>query len=528
DPATRSRPTYNSTAPNSGGFNDPAFFYADKIANSTLTDSEGNPVLDARGNPIRGNDRTYGENWQGISQAVLVSENVDLLRWNRVGAATNRNEKDENDPFSPTTTFAPVAIPGDVAAPGFLTSGGVETPAAVPTLYQTKFAAWTYPYTIRVLRGSTNYNGSPRTPEPFGALTMTVDREPDGDIFIVNNVQRPFESAGTLTTATTNLYTVYSPVTRKLFVKTPRLTFSVDADRGRIETAFPPLMGESAGGVGVPYYLTPSNTAVAVPPGLVPAGGELITTRFKIDTRATDAGTGLVAVNQGIVRADLFAPNYQLSGASLIAPATMVSPLDVFGETQGAARARGVRIIVGSERLSAPLVSRGVETSWTRVGALGGVLQPNSTYDTVAVPPQFTIVPERRPVYAFNYDFYPGTAADNYAQIFEFDQAGAQASGMAAAGTNGVNFVTATYLWQNNYSRDPNAASASWGNPLSANNAPIANGATTRPEADIFRIDYATRQQYNINLGARIYDPTDGRAQTIQVSDKVIINNVLR
>ncbi|MBC8135878.1 MAG: hypothetical protein H8F28_08345 [Fibrella sp.] len=106
--------------------------------------------------------------------------------------------------------------------------------------------------------------------------------------------------------------------------------------------------------------------------------------------------------------------------------------------------------------------------------------------------------------------------------------AGSAPSGMAAARSFNRNFLTATYQWQNNFSRNPNTADASWGHPLNASAAPITAGAATRPEADIFRINYATRQQYNINLGARIYDPTDGRASTIQVSDKVIINNVLR
>jgi hypothetical protein len=86
-----------------GGFNDPAFFYS-AVASKTGQGANGRP---------------YGENWQRIAQPVLVSDNVDLLRWNRVGGATNRNEKDANDPFTTTTTLTPVAVPDDVAAPNF-------------------------------------------------------------------------------------------------------------------------------------------------------------------------------------------------------------------------------------------------------------------------------------------------------------------------------------------------------------------------------------------------------------------------
>jgi hypothetical protein len=95
----------------------------------------------------------------------------------------------------------------------------VETPAAVPTSYQTKYAAWTYPYTITVLRGSTNYNsGSDRSPaEPFGALKLTVNREPDGDVYIEPILAG--NSFRSLATTAANLYAVYSPTTRNFSSK---------------------------------------------------------------------------------------------------------------------------------------------------------------------------------------------------------------------------------------------------------------------------------------------------------------------
>ncbi len=160
-------------------------------------------------------------------------------------------------------------------------------------------------------------------------------------------------------------------------------------------------------------------------------------------------------------------------------------------------------------------------------------MQPDSALGGTT-PESYTKVFERRAQYVFDYDLFPNTAADLLKQIVTFDTAGTnptatgKASGMAASDTNGVNFLTASYLWQNNFSRNPNTGDASWGNPMDSAGNVIVSGSAARPEADIFRIDYATRQQYNINLGARIYDPTDGRAQSIQVTDKVIINNALR
>ncbi len=530
DPAT-----YSSTAVNSGGFNDPAFFYATKTSNPAQKDAGGNPA----------NGNSYSANWQAISQPVLVSENVDLLRWNRAGAETNREAKDANDPFSPTTTFSPVSMPGEVAAPGSLSSGGTETTAAVPTLYQTKYAAWAYPYKIVILRGSTNYSGTARAIEPFGQTTLTVDRDASGNVSVQDSAAAPFQSSGSLTTVSASqLFTFYSPTTHKLFIKTPRLTFAVDVDRGRIETAFPPYMGELSGtGVGTPYYLSSSTGKVEKAiPGLAPQIGELVPTLFSQDTRDPGAGANGKASNLGIFSIDLFAANYQAVQTALVAGAGVTlpapsSPLFVFGDAGGAsARLRGVRIIPGSERITAPIADGGLPTSWTRVIATnGGVAQPLSMVDVVAVPPQFTKVIDRNPDYSFDFDIYPTAANADDTQIIALDAPGTPVagsnsapSGMTASVNFGVNFVTGTYLWQNNYSRDPNTGDATWGNPLDAAGGVIAFGSATRPEADLFRVDYVTRQQYNINLGARIYDPTDGRAQTIQVTDKVVINNALR
>ena len=544
---------YASTTVNAGGFNDPAFFYG------TGTAANGN---------------TYGENWQAIAQPVLTSENLDLLRWNRVGRPTERDIKDARDPFAATTTFTPTAQVDDVAAPGFLSSGGVETPAAVPASYQTKFGAWTYPYTITVLRGSTNYNPAGRTAptgstgaEPFGTMTITVNRDTGGNIFVSRlvapaNFGDPAKPNTLATAPGTDLYTIFSPSSRKLFVKTPNLTFAIDPDRGRVETAFPPLRGRAGTGNGVPsFYVNGSNViadAVPIPvPGNVTNIGELVPIRFVQDTRdplaggTIPAGTVLadggptpvavpVATNQGLRSLDFFdraATRYQLAdGLTNVGAGTpLISPLVTFGVESGGVQ-RGIRIIPGSERVNAPVVNGGADTSWGRVSALGQLEQLVPTVVPGALPYTYKTVPERRSQYVFDFDLLPlaNTASLEQRVVFDVRVQSTAAAGLPAADVLGRNYVTGTYLWQNNYSRDPLSTSPTWGYPLDARTNAVGSvlplGLTegSRPEADIFRVDYATRQIYNINLGARIYDPTDGRVSSIQVSDKVIINNALR
>jgi len=167
---------YNDITPGNGGFNDPAFFYSTKASNTAQKDVKGKAA----------NGKSYGANWQAIAVPVLTAENMDLVRWNRRGGATSQGQIDVSDPYSTTVSFSPVGIPGDIAAAGFLSSTTTETTSAVPTLYTTKYGAWTYPYRITVLRGSTGYTtNTARSPiEPFGAMAITVDRDSNGAVKI--------------------------------------------------------------------------------------------------------------------------------------------------------------------------------------------------------------------------------------------------------------------------------------------------------------------------------------------------------
>jgi hypothetical protein len=91
----------------------------------------------------------------------------------------------------------------------------------------------------------------------------------------------------------------------------------------------------------------------------------------------------------------------------------------------------------------------------------------------------------------------------------------------ASAPANQQRFLDVTYLWQNNYRRD-NA-----GFPLDEDGRRVA-GRGGRPEPDIFKVDYSTRNLINLRLGVRVYDASSGRPQTFEVSDKVKIQNVGR
>lgn len=382
---------FNSAGVNSGGFNDPNFFYNTDVADSTNTAG------------VTGNNRSYAANWRAIARPVIASENVDLVAWNRTGALQNdpafrRNEVNATDPFKPTVSFAPAAVSADTATPGFLENTAAESPGAVPTLYTAKYGQWTLPFRVTFLRGAAGYEpGSPRANEPYGSLSLEFYTAANGSLQVTP------VSSGSLTTPNSDLYVSLSPSNGRYFVKTPDLAFLVDPDRGRIETGLPPLQGQS----GVPY-IARGNAVAAMVPGTTifntadPAQsnyGELIETRFVASSRwaRANAGGNVIAAdgtpvdiltNQGIVEADVFAQPVTQNGSLLLghitadtvptgqtAGAGLQSPLDVFGTNNAAGNPRGIMVVPGSERVFGPDPSAYVTSRlvpYVRVPALAG------------------------------------------------------------------------------------------------------------------------------------------------------------
>ncbi len=528
----------NTYAVNAAGLHDPNFFY--------------NPNIAANG-------RTYAENWRAVSEPVLNAPNLDLIAW-RLNQA---RQIVSGTPFQLLLNLTPTSVTGETATPGFLSSAPGNQGSAVPTLYATQSGLWTYPYTITVYRGSAQ--GRPGTAR-FGEIQFVVQQTPAANLsttlsVTMNNAPVAGASNDSIDPAsTTAYYWLYDASTGKLLIHTAKLTFQVDAARGRIETAFPPLVTQN----GVPlYYPNGDTTQTPVPlaNAVTPTTGNfgtLVPAVFRQDTyRGTvlsnDQSTTIT--NAGLVQTNLNSGfYYQVTSplASFSNPGTPYpSPFSTF---MGGAW-QSIIISPGSERVMGPdnnfvdannkplLVDASgnlLLTNYFGISPLASITKPNDT--TKDSTGQAVFVRSVQPNYQLE------TGVDSYNQptlTFDANDTTSKdpAAGLPAAKVAGIGELRVTYLWQNNFARDAaghpvnafgeyigsgNAPSATNPNTtigIGANHAPVT-AIDYRPEPDVFKVDYTTRTQINILLGARVFDSSTGQPQTAQVTNRITVGNV--
>ena len=512
-----------ATAP--GGFNDPNFYYNTSAA--TTMNSKG----------VIGNGASYASNWARIASPVISGPHLDLLAWRKDGAG----ELMDDLPFRTLSSFGPGAVPGDTGKPGFLTAGNAEAPGAPPTLYTTQYGQWTAPFTLTFYRSTSN-------PLNEGTIKFTFEMNPAAP----NNQKLRITSdggAGTLTTAAGELYCATLRSSGKIFVKTPRLTFAVDPQRGRLETGFPPLAGTAA---GVPLVNNGSSVA-PMAAGIYPDVnlGDVIPTVLRVNTRDPRADGTNFKLDQGLMGVDLMEATtlryYADPGtlpAAVPAPAATgdyYSPLRIFGNTDASGVVGsygGLLLAPGTERVIGPEIPLSISPQLlpynrttdslngeisaiqkkpaNTTGILFAPVTGQRTYDLdqIRESPKVLLtldVGDRTPL--------TGTSAGLYGAIGT-DTPGipANPSGAPAASDRELRM---TYLWQNNYGRD--AA----GHPLNADDSRSDLG-DFKPEADVVKADYSTRSLLNIQVGARVYDSSSPVPKTIQFSDRVKVGNATR
>ena len=345
------RAEYNPSDPNlinqtvnqfaSGGINDPYFFYNTNAAP---------------------NGNSYAQNWKAVASPVLSTTNSDVIAFRR----DSTRQIVTDSPLQLLTSFAASAVNSDTATPGFLSNDASEAPSAVPSLYTSKFGQWVYPYTVTLFRGATqNGNGSGKVSVTFdlaNGSTLQATIADQNGVFGPNSV------------AYNNFYWLYSRSTGKIFVTMPNATFLIDPQRGRIETALPPLQ---TNGTGIVQYVPAGGgAATSLTAGQGGNYGELIPTVFRAITRDQNAGATFninpaippnttlnVPVNQGVLYMDLANPSYYpADAASLNAPlgtgnagSPGLSPFQTFGGAGVAPGSfKGVLIVPGSEKVQGP------------------------------------------------------------------------------------------------------------------------------------------------------------------------------
>lgn len=561
-----------------GGLHDPNFFYNTGTADSAF--QVGNQVIKT------GNGARYAENWRKVSSPVLNTTNLDVLAWRRDA----QRQISQTNPFALQVNFSPSAILSDTATPGFLSASAAESPTAVPSLYTAKHGQWTYPFSVTIYRGSTEYNPSssratrpaPYNYEPFGSIRFTVEQFINPNTLITQLRVRADGAQGTLSatpadptsTAPPPYYWLQDPDDGKIYIFTANVAFSLDPSRGRVDTSLPPLATQN----GVPLYRPAASPASLQPLDEATAGnnfggnyGNLVETVFRQNTRDDDptpnpdadyrdvngnyvgrvAGgqtspTVYIPLNQGIGAIGLGTPiyyeaTYPLSPTPGTAYPSPFAPLLQATPPPYA----GLLIVPGTERVQGPDNNLSLENNgasvllmtYYRVPATASVSKYANILGTPATPQRFYQWSGQ-----MNYQLL--TDLDYYRNpILKFDENagrdGDDAAGLPARAlgdSRPQGELRVTYLWQNNFARDPA------GRPINPQGEPTitedislpgqAQGQTIRnpkrPEADVFKLDYNTRALINITVGARVYDISTGQPQTAQVGDKVTVGNIGR
>ncbi|MDX1933954.1 MAG: hypothetical protein SFU56_15245 [Capsulimonadales bacterium] len=518
---------------NGGGLHDPNFFY--------------NP------NPAS-NGRTYAENWRAVSQPVLSAPNLDLIAWRKNQA----KELVAGSPFQILLNFTPTTVAGETATPGYLSGAFGGQAAAVPNLYSTQFGHWTYPFTVTVYRGSSQNRPGQAN---FGQVQFRVEQIPSANLSNLLRVTMSQMSGDSIVPVSGNYYWLFDRTAGTIFIYTSKLALRVDPSRGSVETAFPPLATQQATNEAIPLYV-PEGTNSVTPLVAGPDGnyGTLVPTVFRQGTRRTNAGLSGVPTNAGLQFTSLSQPLYYLVQSplpiyTLPASAGYASPFSAF---MGQTTWQGIMITPSSEKVQGPDVNVSFDPTTGRLLLADYSRLPNVGEVSLA---KKAGVSNGRFVRSIAPNYQLETALGNYNNpVLKFDETTSGESGSEAieAEIPGLPAITpgeidpatnqrkpegelrVTYLWQNNYARDAaGRALNTYGEIVtSADRTPAGGGvgsrhtfitgADYRPEPDVMKIDYSTRSQINVQLGARVYDTSTGQPQTAQINNRITVGNIAR
>jgi prepilin-type N-terminal cleavage/methylation domain-containing protein len=507
----------------SAALNDPDFFYNLAEADTDIYWSLNSPTPGALRKEANG--RTYAQNWKAKATIVLDGDKMDLLLWRH----KRRGDINEGNPFGTAVSFAPASIAAETAVPDTLSSPNAETPKSVPTSYKTQYGNWTTPFKVTFQRGAGDGSVD-------GNLTVEFYNQPTGGGLspLMTRIENAY---GQLVTAPANFYVGYLRSSNKFFVKTNNLTCAIDPVRGRIETAFPSLAGDS----GAPYITNGANPPRMVPgfdPFVANNVGDLIPTTFNAmtrDNRTSALPPGTVPVNKGIESANLLADQDPIdennpAGPKKVSASYLYYLPDGTGVVNAAPTVNfgNVMIIPGSEQVTGPdlVVTANSPTGtslipYHRVATNLGSVQKLAGLDTTS---NRYLNRNGELDYRLDDDKLPLLGR----LVFDEGDSDTGLAGLPAstaaddAVTMNPSLLKVTYLWQNNYAR--NAA----GEPLNANGVALSTIINGKPDGDIVRVDYSTRAILSINFGARVYVSDGAEPQTVQVTEKVKINNLGR
>lgn len=473
---------------------DPNFFYDNSLAGAA--DSAGNPKWAVPGWQDVNKDGKVQiwENWKAVSSSLINTAKVDLL-------TVDRDANSHYVLYDDTTglpsgmgtliSFEPAHVQNDPMVPGTVDNAGNESPNSAAVTFSPEHANWSNPFQIQVYRpirqngGAGEYlgiNDDALQPDGNGNLNYYQLISPSK---IVRITVPPGNDPPQNLNALTDVGPRPDPATGAWTNTNPEIAFSVDSKTGLLNFGFSSgVLVHDAAGQPLPSRYSPAD----INNGMSSAVGKR---HLRLDVLPTTLWNG-------------FALN----------PASAVSPIFALGnplrfDPAPPYQFSRVRIIPGTERVygpdQRPGLNFGRRVQYTRVSSTAGVIGSNEykiLYDDV---PNARAAVNGTPITADNP---PANVRLGY---IEFNSQPDTTDPTAPNSANGPNSLPL------------NKADGSASDPVE-----VYYNFQMNNVRDVVKGDYLTREQMNVKIDMRLYDPRSGRPQSTRLVTKVNVRNLPR
>ncbi|MDE2125476.1 MAG: type II secretion system protein [Armatimonadetes bacterium] len=448
---------------------DPNFFYDNSLAGDST--SKGALKWAVPGwRDLNGDGKVeIWENWRAVSTSLMERRKVDMVALDRddnnqiIYGALNRPT------VRPLAQFAPSFVENDPGVPASLGAAGNEAPDAAAGAYTAQYDHWannplSLPYKVFVYRAP-NSTTDPTTLNPETYFIA------NGNGKIVAGVGPPGSTPPDPNSpASIDVGPRPDPVTGVWNNPYPKFAFTVDPERGVINFAFPEgVLMHDASNNAVPQRYNPGTIDAALD--------------GTYGRRYLDLHTFALALN----------------------PPAAISPVGEFNFVQGTLPT--ISIVPGSETVYGPDQRPGPHYGWrteySRVSANTGTVGPNQYKILYADAANAAADPQpndpRVRIGYVEFDSTPDGAVSNI-------------------NDNPINGVYKPHGLP--------TLKASGGVNVAADPVEVSYSFQMNRPNDVVKIDYYTRDLFNITLQTRYYDQASGTPQSVDLAERIHLRNL--
>lgn len=482
---------------------DPNFFYDNSLAGDKATAGDRRWAvpgwaqyvkslgLDPANTPVM-----RWQNWHAVSTTQLQTRTADAVALDRddqghilyfdAGTGLASSAANSRPLARLLIKFTPASIPNDAGTPTTLDASGSEVGVTAAPGYTLQHGSWNMPYDVLLYRALSNPEGDPllETPPNFYQYVVSTAT---GQHKIIH-----WNAAAPPTPAQIAAATDVGPQTNALgfWTNTPQMAFTVDAQKGLVNFAFPQWVLVNDGSNRLPQRYDPKTVNALI--DSFPAGESKPVRGLRLDLALQATDSNGLALNTGSLNTPL--------GIYRVDPSTN-NPLIV-------------RVVPGTERIygpdQRPGPHYGYRTLYARVPSGLGDPGPN----------QYKI--NYLPVASAQYNAKNPKVEMGFIQFDSLDD-------------------TATIGSHNQSNEDPSPGQhiyrphslphlkfdAAQGN-IPADPVEVEYQFQFNRPNDVLKSDYTTRELIAVTLQSRLFDPPSATAQTTDLTQTVKVNNLQR